>query len=270
MAVGPLAQVILQDLREISPPVSGRLCIRRGKFIVAGRKSMVSNVAVVDQSSNLLVVDIVLCRSHGTLKDFKLALTAGEQPMVLKELIQKHAVRILAGEFREDVRDSMASWRNSMKINVAAWKPWRVSPKSTRGSMHWAMSTSLIFAIGTIQSNKVKYRKSACWEECPCAPDDETMRDHRVVKMTGPFPPDEDRCCRLVHYRSTTFYPPHTKEDKSASWVRIQTVRQISPQRNLPHTQKLIISAGSNRSHRSQSAQRARLANMARRMDIAA
>ena len=150
MAVGPLAQVILNDLRDIDPPVSARLCIRRGQFIVAGRKSMVSNVAVVTESSNLLVVDIVLCRAHGSLKEFKLALTAGEQPMVLKNLIQKHAVRILAGEFMEDVRSMVEEWRKSMKINVAAWKPWRVRPKSTRGSMHWAMSTSLIFAIGTI------------------------------------------------------------------------------------------------------------------------
>ena len=111
--------------------------------------------------------------------------------MVLKELIQKHAVRILAGEFMEDVRRKMEEWRKSMKINVAAWKPWRVRPKSTRGSMHWAMSTSLIFAIGTIQMNKVKYRTSDSWEECPCAQDDETMHEHRVVKMEGRFPADE-------------------------------------------------------------------------------
>ena len=179
-------------------------------------------------------------------------MTTGE---MTAEMGLKHMARVLGSKHLVRPR----WWRVQWFMVRPRW--WRVT---------WFTTQSLIFAIGTIQSNEVKYRKSACWEECPCAPDDETMRDHRVVKMTGPFPPDEDRCGRLVNWMSESFYPPHTKEDKSASWVRIQTVRQISPQRNLPHTQKLIISAGSNRSHRSQSAQRARLANMARRMDIAA
>ena len=258
MAVGPLAQVIKNGLHE-DPSESGGCLCRFSKcrgFMVVGRAGIVNNVAILHETPHILIADVCLHQMTGGLKDFKVAVAAWDSPTQPDwTRITELTVRVLAGEFHTDVRDVLKHMRESCMVQVAAWKPGRVGPS------RWAMSTSVLFTIGPIGDNKIFWDRPSDWEDIQQSTDTTTM-----VQM-GAFPADQNVWTNLHCQLSTTWYSPTHQLDVSGSWTIIPMVKQKSQKVHIPYTEKLFISAGSNKPHRSHVAMKRRHVNQDARWD---
>ena len=206
MAVGPLAQVM-----ELQNP--DYKCVRGGKFIVAGRNNSVKHVLKlgeddVEQESKALVADVAIPNRVPNMPSFKVAVAAWKTPEeradMFENLVHQFGVRILAGEFHEDVNSMLDHMRKVCKINLAAWKPWKTSNR------HFTISTSLIFVLGPIGESKP-------WAEpmemCPrpVAP----VTDYAVKNFRNMY-----RSLKKSHRKTVK------AKDNTFGWPWIQKVRQ--------------------------------------------
>jgi len=224
--------------------------------MVVGRAGIVNNVAILHETPHILIADVCLHQVTGGLKDFKVAVAAWDSPTQPDwTRITELTVRVLAGEFHTDVREVLKHMRESCMVQVAAWKPGRVGPS------RWAMSTSVLFTIGPIGDNKIFWDRPSDWEDIQQSTDTTTM-----VQM-GAFPADQNVWTNLHCQLSTTWYSPTHQLDVSGSWTIIPMVKQKSQKVHIPYTEKLFISAGSNKSHRSHAAMKRRHVNQDARWD---
>ena len=190
-------------------------CVRNGKFIIAGRNNSVSHVLKladddVEQESKKLVADVAVPNRCPNMPSCKVAVAAWKTPEeradMFENLVHQFGVRILAGEFHEDVNSMLDHMRKVCKINLAAWKPWKTS------NTHFAISTSLIFVLGPIGGNKP-------WVE-----------PMEMCAQLGTVVPVADYAVKDFSSMYTSLNKSHRKtvkaKDNTFGWPWIQKVRQ--------------------------------------------
>ena len=219
-------------------------CQRHGKLIVAGLTDYVSNVATVfDKDPNLLIVEVALAHDICPNGSIRVAVAAwGKNVPLGRRMLQGLGVRILAGEFHEDVREVLARERQSCKINLVAWKPWRISKR------HWAISTSRMFALGGIANNQILWDRPDHWESLPDLAH-ESPSPRKFVKemmgidatMMGEYPANSNDWDALKYRLSTS---PETKDrDLSTHWSWLWRISQQPTRDNPTNSEQLVISA---------------------------
>ena len=221
-------------------------CQRHGKLIVAGLTDYVSNVATVfDKDPNLLIVEVALAHDICPNGSIRVAVAAwGKNVPLGRRIVQGLGVRILAGEFHEDVREVLARERQSCKINLVAWKPWRISKTS------WAISTSMMFVLGAIGKNQILWDRPDQWEGLPSFAHELSSPTQFVVEtmgidleMMGEYPADNNDWHELKHLLSTNFARPPRDKDVSYDWPWLWRISQQLAGFIPIHSQMMVISA---------------------------
>jgi len=219
-------------------------CERHGKLIVAGRTDYVSNVAIVfDEDPNLLIAEVALPHDMCSNGNIKVAVAAWDKTLPKgRKMVQDLGVRVLGGEFHRDVRDFLAGQRRSCRINLVAWKPWRISKR------HWAISTSRMFALGGIANNQILWDRPDHWESLPDLAH-ESSSPRKFVKemmgidatMMGEYPANSNDWNALKYRLSTS---PETKDkDTSYHWSWLWRISQQPTLGNQTDSEQLVISA---------------------------
>ena len=141
----------------------------------------------------------------------------------------------------------MERTRYSCLINVAAWKPYRISKYS------WVVSSSLIFALGPIGENKIHWYRPSQWEGRPSGAHElsnptvtveESIRNRHKGVMMGEYPAENNAWKEIKFQLSTNFGIPKRDTDASARWPWLQTIQQQPAQFIPMYTEKLVIFAG--------------------------
>ena len=214
----------------------------------------------------MLIADIVFNQVRGNITNTTVAVAAPHEPsgdfqlpMDTLEIVTS-GVRFLAGEVHGNLSSFMERNGDLGGIKVAAWKPYRVSKWS------WVASSSVIFALGPSEENRILWYDCQAWEELPHgAAQLEAYRPRDVVETTHgygaiyPFPTMLTTTGHLSFYpvyqmlssTATLFGTMDDSYDLSRGWASLGVVIQKAPRVIVPHTHKLCITFGSKNSNRS-------------------
>jgi len=272
-----LAQVIEQGLTEEAfadqPPDGSAVaeefpaigqvrfhCARHGRFLVGGKCPIVASVEIAFAYPNMLIANIVFNQARGNIFNITVAVAAPHEPWALQSLqfalpdtMVRRGVRFLAVEVHGNISSFMEHTRAFCRINVAAWKPYRISRYS------WVASSSVIFALGPSAENRVLWHDCRAWEELPHGAAQLEVQSPDVVEATHgygavyPFPPERDLIWQsYVHQLLASTAQTIDDSIYSANHMAsLGAVIQKAPRLTLPHTEKLCITYGSRKGNRS-------------------